>query len=81
MQEIQLIANKRRLNYERTSKFTGNDFVKKGLSGKDVGIAIKRFQDYITKNFQTEFDVWLDNSDKEHVTNMFEQFCEEFYKK
>lgn len=79
MSIIQLNVEQRQLNNNRASKFTGKNFVDMGLLGKDVGVAINKFQNYVTERFQLEFNTWLDNSNKEHVTETFEHFFHENY--
>lgn len=81
MAGIILIAKQRKLNIERSDKFSGRIFTERGISGKEVGKAICEFKEYVVKNFRLEFDEWLDNSDKEHVNEICEQFFEIKYKK
>lgn len=79
--KIQLIIEQRHLNLHRASKFTGKNFIDKGLSGKDVGIAINKFEEYVTKTFNLEFDSWLDASNKMHVQDTFEHFFAHVFQK
>lgn len=74
MLSIKLLAEQRKLNIERSAKFSGKNFIEKGISGKKVGKAIAEFKEYVKSNFQLSFEEWLDSSSKEHVEIIFEEF-------
>lgn len=79
--EISTIANKRKTDLDRALKFSGKDLIEKGITGKEIGVGIKNFQNYISDKYEIEFYKWLDNSSNEHVKDVFETFYNENYKK
>jgi hypothetical protein len=71
-----ILIKKRRVEKERSDKFSGKDIMEKRIYGKQIGEILLKFKLYIVETRSKTFEEWLDAYDKESVLMAFDFFFE-----
>jgi hypothetical protein len=58
--ELEILTNNVKLNEIRKIKYNGKLFIEKGFINKDINEYMKKFEEFIEKKYQVNFNEWLD---------------------